>query len=57
MRDSIELEPADFEAFLLNPKAFEQKLRLKGPDDAKRFEKRQAGTKKQLSFELQKKKR
>lgn len=57
MRDSIELEPADFEAFLLNPKAFEQKLRLKSPDDAKRFEKRQAGTKKQLSFKLQKKKR
>jgi hypothetical protein len=37
-RDSIELEPMDFEAFLLNPKAFEQKFRLKSSDDAKRYE-------------------
>jgi hypothetical protein len=28
----------DFEAFLLNPKAFEQKFRLKSSDDAKRYE-------------------
>jgi serine/threonine protein kinase len=39
MRDSIELEPADFETFLLDPKSFEKKLRLKGPDEAKKLEK------------------
>ena len=52
MRDSIELEPADFEAFLLNPKAFEQKLRLKSPDDAKRFEKQQVEAENQLPLRL-----
>ena len=40
MRDSIELEPSAFESFILDPKAFEQKLRIKGKDDAKRFERR-----------------
>ncbi|MEQ1795303.1 MAG: protein kinase [Nitrospira sp.] len=38
MRDSIELEPADFETFLLDPKAFEQKLRLKSLEDANRLD-------------------
>ena len=38
MRDSIEIEPADFETFLVNPKGFEQKLRLRSLDDANRFE-------------------
>lgn len=52
MRDSIELEPADFEAFLVNPKAFEQKLRLKGPDDAARFANRQNELENQLSLGL-----
>lgn len=52
MRDSIELEPAEFEAFLINPKLFEQKLRMKGPDDAARLEKRQNELEKQLSLGL-----
>lgn len=47
-RDSIELEPADFETFLLDPKAFEQKLRLKNLEDAKRIDNQQN----QLSLEL-----
>ena len=46
MRDSIELEPDDFELFLFKPKDFEHKMRLKGPDEAKRFEKRKAEAKK-----------
>ncbi|RJQ42973.1 MAG: hypothetical protein C4534_09000 [Gaiellales bacterium] len=52
MRDSIELEPADFEAFLLDPKAFEQKLRLRSAEDAERLEKRQNEFKNQLTLQL-----
>lgn len=52
-RDSIELEPADFEEFLLAPKTFEQKLRLKSSDDAKRFVKKEEGEdKNQLPLRL-----
>ena len=36
-RDSIELEATQFEEFILSPKDFEKKLRLKGNEDAKRF--------------------
>ncbi|MEW6682687.1 MAG: AarF/UbiB family protein [Nitrospirota bacterium] len=43
MRDSIELEPVDFEEFLLAPKTFEQKLRLKSQEDARRFAKTEEG--------------
>jgi len=53
MRDSIELEPADFEVFLLNPKVFEQKLRLRSVDDAKRFEIHQTDFERQLSLKLE----
>ena len=35
MRDSIELEPAEFEQFLMNPKEFEDVFRLRGPGDQK----------------------
>lgn len=52
MRDSIELEPADFETFLLDPKAFEQKLRLKSLDESKRFETQQTEVENQLSLGL-----
>jgi len=51
-RDSVELEPEDFEVFLLNPKAFEQKLRLKSLDHARRFERQQTGVETQLPLEL-----
>jgi hypothetical protein len=51
-RDSIELEPADFEKFLMAPEDFDQKFRLKSADDAKRFEKQQSEAKDQLSLEL-----
>jgi hypothetical protein len=51
-RDSIELEPADFETFLLAPQKFDQELRLKSADDAKRFEKKQSEAKDQLSLGL-----
>ena len=51
-RDSIELEPADFEDFLLAPQDFDQKFRLKGPDDANRFENQQSEAKNQLSLGL-----
>ncbi len=52
-RDSIELEPADFEAFLCDPKGFEQKLRPKSADDAQRLEKQIATSKDQLSLGLE----
>jgi energy-coupling factor transporter ATP-binding protein EcfA2 len=32
-RDSVELEPDEFERFLLEPSTFEDSLRLKGPDE------------------------
>ena len=51
-RDSIELEPADFETFLLAPQNFDQEFRLKSADDAKRFEKIQSEAKNQLSLGL-----
>jgi hypothetical protein len=51
-RDSIELEPADFEIFLLAPQNFDQELRLKSADDAKRYEKKQSEAKNQLSLGL-----
>jgi hypothetical protein len=51
-RDSVELEPEDFEVFLLNPKAFEQKLRLKSLDHARRFERQQTDVETQLPLEL-----
>ena len=53
MRDSIELEPAEFEVFLLNPKVFEQKLRLRSVDDATRFEIHQTDFERQLSLKLE----
>jgi len=37
-RDSIELEPKDFEQFLMNPREFEGKFRIKSSDDAIRLE-------------------
>lgn len=62
-RDSIELEPEDFEKFLTHPKAFEREMRLKSQEDAKRFqkrqaeaEKRQAEVDKQLRLDLEMKK-
>lgn len=48
MRDSIEIEPKDFEAFLIEPKKFEQKHRLRSLEDAKRAE----GQENQLSLGL-----
>jgi hypothetical protein len=51
-RDSIELEPADFETFLLAPQDFDQKFRLKTAEDAKRFEKQQCEDKNQLPLGL-----
>ena len=38
-RDSIELEAGEFETFLLEPKRFEQNLRLKDAEEAGRYEK------------------
>jgi hypothetical protein len=49
-RDSIELESADFEEFLLRPEIFDQRLRLKSADDAKRLQKQQGESKDQLSL-------
>ena len=53
MRDSIELEPDEFETFLSNPKSFEQKLRLKSSDDANRYDKQQIKARNQLSLGLE----
>jgi hypothetical protein len=52
-RDSIELEPADFEEFLCDPKGFEQKFRPKSAEDAQRLEKQVAVSKDQLSLGLE----
>ncbi len=52
-RDSIELEPADFEAFLMEPGMFDQKQRLKSADDARRHEKQDTQSKDQLSLGLE----
>jgi hypothetical protein len=51
-RDSIELESADFESFLMAPQNFDQKYRLKSAEDANRFEKQQSEAKNQLSLGL-----
>src|ERR1043165_9886044 len=53
IRDSIELEPAEFEKFLMAPQDFDQKFRLKSAEDANRFEKRQSEAKNQLSLGLE----
>jgi hypothetical protein len=50
--DSIELEPADFERFLMAPQNFDQKFRLKNADDAIRFNKQQTESKNQLPLKL-----
>lgn len=47
-RDSIEIEPADFEAFLREPKKFEKKLRIKSAADAARMAKRADRNEEQL---------
>jgi hypothetical protein len=52
-RDSIELEPADFEIFLCDPRAFEQKLRPKTLEDAQRLSKQMTASKDQLSLRLE----
>jgi len=41
-RDSIELEPEQFEAFLLHPKIFEHSMRLKDEAQAQKYEKNAA---------------
>ena len=52
-RDSIELEPDDFEKFLIDPKSFEKKLRIKSAEDAKRLTKKKDDNKDQLSLDLE----
>jgi len=51
-RDSIEIEPGDFERFLLKPKRFEQKLRLKSVKAAKKYENSVEASKDQLKLKL-----
>ncbi len=53
MRDSIELEPVDFETFLVDPRSFDGKLRLKSAEDAKRFQKQQHECESQLPLGLE----
>jgi hypothetical protein len=50
-RDSIELEPAVFEKFLLDPKTFETQLRIRDITDAKRHQKNEKETQLSLSLE------
>jgi energy-coupling factor transporter ATP-binding protein EcfA2 len=52
-RDSIEIEPQLFELFLLDPKGFEQKMRLKSPKDAEKYDKHQSQMRAQLSLRLE----
>lgn len=52
-RDSIELEPADFESFLLEPKGFDQKLRLKSAADAERLKRATIENDNQFSLGLE----
>lgn len=52
-RDSIELEPVDFEQFLINPKDFENKFRPKSCDDANRLEKQASHVESQLPLGLE----
>ena len=51
-RDSIEIEPREFELFLLNPKAFEQMLRLKNVEDASKYDKGLADRANQMLLKL-----
>jgi hypothetical protein len=51
-RDSIEIEPHQFEAFLLNPKLFEQTLRLKSAEDAGKYNKELAQKENQMLLTL-----
>lgn len=51
-RDSIELEPEEFEAFLLRPKAFEHSLRIKDEEQAQRYQNAVRIPEKQLELEL-----
>jgi hypothetical protein len=53
MRDSIELEPADFEVFIMDPKNFDQKFRLKNAEDVKRLSKKSSDDNDQLSLGLE----
>jgi energy-coupling factor transporter ATP-binding protein EcfA2 len=53
-RDSIEIEPREFELFLLNPKAFEQMLRLKSVEDASKYDKGLADRANQMLLKLAK---
>jgi hypothetical protein len=52
-RDSIELEPSDFEAFLCDPEFFEKKFRPKNPDDADRIAKQIAANEDQLKLSFE----
>jgi energy-coupling factor transporter ATP-binding protein EcfA2 len=52
-RDSIELESAEFETFLLEPKRFEQSLRLKSAEEAGGYENGAEARKHQLSLGLE----
>ncbi|MBA3273294.1 MAG: hypothetical protein H0T11_05410 [Chthoniobacterales bacterium] len=51
-RDSIEIEPHQFEAFLRNPKLFEQTLRLKSAEDAGKYDKELAEKENQMLLTL-----
>ncbi|HYJ04997.1 MAG TPA: AarF/UbiB family protein [Chthoniobacterales bacterium] len=53
-RDSIEIEPHQFEIFLLNPKSFEQTLRLKSVEDARKYDKELAARDSQMLLKLAK---
>src|SRR5207247_2377718 len=52
-RDSIELEPPDFETFLCDPKRFEQNFRPKSEEDAQRLEKQVETSENQLTLNLE----
>jgi len=52
-RDSIELEPVDFEQFLTSPKEFEKKFRPKSIDEANRLERQVNNGENQLPLGLE----
>lgn len=52
-RDSIELEPVDFEQFLTSPKEFEKKFRLKSIDEANKLERQANNGENQLPLGLE----
>ncbi|MDR3403075.1 MAG: protein kinase [Chthoniobacter sp.] len=52
-RDSLEVEVVEFEQFLNDPKAFEERLRLKSKEDAERLEGKQAQDKKQMQLRFE----